>query len=288
LSEGQRIKKWLYRILDELLVALIIAAVFYILQRTTIIVLPLPFLISAVVIVSVGLLAILVVAKRKRKITSVFRPNGLEGETKWDRLSLSQYLEPDPLLIDNLHRMKIIEQTYKIEGNGGEFLMRYKGINSADQISRFFRDSVTGDSPVDTSSMNIKVSDKINNLALSWKLIKDFPYEKIIEVYFFQPLKKGGEFDIEWSCVWSGGFTRRDEYVFYPVHYYKQGVEKLVARLELKKAPSYVELLEVKGSKTRVHPSTPQIEKNAEKTLVVFAIDNPKHIYMIRFGRQDL
>jgi len=192
------------------------------------------------------------------------------------------------LLIENTHRMKLIEQTLRIEGHDGRFVQCYKGVNATKQVSRFFRDSVVGDSPTEASSMNIQAIDRRSNIPLKWRLAKDSPYQKIVEIYFHQPLPPGGEFDIEWSSLWLGTFTRREDYAFYPINYYKRGVEKLIARLMLNKVPSYVELIRVDRNKVFLESSQPEIKKDKECCVVECTIENPRHIYLLQYGRQDL
>jgi len=190
--------------------------------------------------------------------------------------------------VDNKHQFSLIQQTYILDGYDGKFILRYRGNNSKKQVSRFFRDSVVGDSPADTSKMEIQVLDKIRKLPLKWRLLKDESYEKLIEIYFFQPLNLGDGFDIEFSCQWPGTFTRREDYVFYPIHYYKRGVEKLIGKLVLNAVPSYIEGIRFDGKTLEIESTPPRISKKQSKSVVTWEIENPKYIYILQYGRQDL
>src|SRR5947209_3637981 len=113
-----------------------------------------------------------------------------------ERLGLSQYVVVDPLLINDRHHFLLIHQRFQIVGHDAIFVLRYKGINVTQHVSRSFTDSVVGDAPADISSMDIQVQDKARKVPLSWRPIKDEPYQKLIEIYFLQPLKPGDKFDV--------------------------------------------------------------------------------------------
>jgi hypothetical protein len=252
------------------------------------VVLPFKMLVTLMIVLLICSLGGLILIKRKKKISHIIWPIKPKIEIDWERLGFTHYKRVDPLLIDETHELTLVEQTYIIKGNDAQYILRYKGKNVSDDISRFFRDGVVGDSPMEVALMNIQVVDNIRNIPMKWKVIKDSPYEKIIEIYFFQPLIPGEGFDIRWSCRWLGTFTRSEDYVFYPVNYYKRGVKKLIARIVLDKKPKYVELIKINGEKIELEPQRPKIREENEKCVITYEIDNPKFIYVIQFGRQDI
>jgi len=281
-----RMKRWLYKVIDELILTLFITGITGLLGILT--VLPFQILVGiALTSLCCGVIGLILI-KRKKRIICLIQPISSNIEIDWDRLGFSYYKKPDPLLIDDTHALVLVEQTYIIKGTDVQCILRYKGINMNKQVSRFFRDSVAGDSPMDALLMNIQAIDKARNTPLKWKLVKDSSYEKIIEIYFFEPLKQGEEFDIEWSCQWLGTFTRREDYVFYPVNIYKQGVKKLIARLVLERKPKYIELIRINNKGANLEPLRPQIKEEDKKFVITYEIDNPKFIYIVQFGRQDL
>lgn len=287
-----------YGALDNIIATLILAGVAYLIAvisgLLSGIVIPgpvaIPLVIATIIMLPVLILAV-VVLRLSQKKAFIIRPIELREPSKpldFKRLGFSQYVEPDPLLVDNTHTFLLIQQTYLIDGYDGTFVLRYHGKNAINQMSQCFRDSVVGDSAADTSLMAIKVVDKGKNVPLTWKLLKDEPYEKLIEIYFLQPLNFGDEFDIEFSCRWPGTFTRREDYVFYPIHYYKHGVKKLVGELILNAAPSYVEGIRFDGGKAMLETVQPQIQRRENKFIVTWEIENPTHIYILQYGRQDI
>ena len=147
---------------------------------------------------------------------------------------------------------------------------------------------MVGDSPADTLTMAIQALDKAKRLPLRWNLLKDNPYEKLIEIYFFAPLHPGDTFDIEFSCRWPGTFTRQEDYVFYPIHYYKHGVEKLVGELILRAAPSHVEGLRFDGKTLELDPTQPRMRRRRGEFVITWEIKNPRYIYLLQYGRQDI
>jgi hypothetical protein len=287
-----------YGALDNIIATLILTGVAYLIAVISGllpgIVIPGPVAIPLVIVTIIMLpvlILVVVVLRLSQKKAIIIRPIRLREPSKpldFERLGFSQYIEPDPLLVDNTHRFLLIQQTYLIDGHDGAFVLRYHGKNATNQISRCFRDSVVGDSAADTSLMAIKVVDKDKNVPLRWKLLKDEPYEKLIEIYFLQPLNFGDEFDIEISCRWPGTFTRREDYVFYPIHYYKHGVKKLIGELILNAAPNYVEGIRFDGGKAMLETVQPQIQRRRNKFVVTWEIENPKYIYILQYGRQDI
>jgi hypothetical protein len=206
----------------------------------------------------------------------------------FERLGLSLYLEPDPLLIDRIHSMLLIRQTYIIEGEDGTYVLRYRGRNETKHVSRVFRDGVVGDSAADSALMHIEITDKRANTPIRPMFLRDEPYEKIVEIVFSQPVPPGGVFDIELRCVWRGTFTRQDDYVFFPVHYYKHGVQRLVGELSLAARPSYVEGVRFDGKRLGLEQVQPRIRRRGSRFLVTWEPETPKYIYMLRFGRGDV
>lgn len=283
--------------LDNIIATLILAGITYLigvlsglLPRVTIpgpIAIPLVTIILLILPLLVAIVGLRLYQKRNHIIRSI-RLREPSKPIDLERLGFSQYIEPDPLLVDNKHRFSLIQQKYILEGYNGAFVLRYQGKNVTKQISRFFRDSVVGDSAADVSFMAIKVVDKIRNVPLIWKLIKDEPYEKLIEVYFCEPLNFGDEFDIEISCQWPGTFTRREDYVFFPIHYYKHGVEKLIGQLVLNSSPSYIEGLRFDGKRVELEPVQPKMQRKGRKYVITWEIDNPKYIYILQYGRRDI
>lgn len=273
-----------YGVLDNIIATLILAGVAYLISVTSGllpgIVIPgpvaIPLVIATIIMLPVLILAVVVLRLSKKKASHKLPYNP----------ALIWYT--DPLLVDNTHRFLLIQQTYLIDGYDGTFVLRYHGKNATNQMSQCFRDGVAGDSVADTSLMAIKVVDKAENVPLTWKLLKDEPYKKLIEIYFRQPLNFGDEFDIEFSCRWPGTFTRREDYVFYPMHHYKHGVKRLVGELILNAAPIYVRGIRRDGKKTMLEPVQPQIQRRENKFVVTWEIENPKHIYILYYGRQDI
>jgi len=292
------IVKRFYGALDNIIATFILAGVVYIIGVMSgwfprVIVhwpLPIPLFVSVIALLPVLIFTMLIVRRTKKKV-SVIRPFRLQVPTKsldLERFGFSQYIEPDPLLVDNSHRFLLIQQKYVLEGYDGTFILRYKGENVTTEISRCFRDSIVGDSAADVSQMGFRVLDKTNGVLLKWNLLKDEPYEKLIEIYYHQPLCLEDIFDIEFSCRWPGTFTRRDDYVFYPIHYYKHSVEKLVGELVLNAAPSYVEGIRFDGKQVKLEVTQPFIRKKRGKFVVRWEIENPKYIYILQYGRQDI
>jgi hypothetical protein len=219
---------------------------------------------------------------RSLKLEDISKPLDLE------RLGFSQYVMPDPLLVDKTHKMSLIHQTYQIKCYDGIFTLRYQGKNAGKEVSRFFRDSIASDSAADISLMDVRVIDKIKDIPLKWKLLKDKTYQKLMEIYFFQPLYPGEEFSIEISCRWPGTFMRREDYVYYPVHYYQKGVRKLIGELVLDLEPTYIEGVRFNGKKLELEVERPQITKRNERYLIRWEIEKPQNIYILHFGRQDI
>lgn len=249
-------------------------------EPTTVVILVLSALIVSIAVVRIA-------TRRSSFIKSISIPSDSE-KIDLERLSLSQYIKPDPLLVDKTHRFSLIEQTVRIEGTDNLFTLRYKGTNASKNASRFFRDAVTGDSAVDSPRMEIKAWDNLNKIQLNWKLLKDEPYEKLFEIYFQQALDKGADFDIEVSGKWPGTFTRKEDYVFYPIHFYKRGVEKFVGKLILDHPPTYLEGIRIVGRTPKPEGVKPLIGQKDGKHVVVWEIEKPKHIYILQFGRQDI
>ena len=130
--------------------------------------------------------------------------------------------------------------------------------------------------------------DKERNSLLPWKLLQDEPYAKLIELLFHRPLGTRDSFDVEFSCRWPGTFTRREDYVFFPMHYFQLGVEKLVGRLILDDEPGYIVGMRLVGETSEAEPRQPSLDEREGKFVVSWEIDNPQHIYVLRFSRGDL
>jgi hypothetical protein len=239
-------------------------------------------------------IAIAVVIRRKTGISfiqPVLSPHGHRARLDLRKLALSQYIEPDRALVDNTHRFERISQTFTIAGHDGSFVLRYTGRNESKNISTCFRDSVVGDSPIDIDKMDIKAVDKSTGAALQWRVLRDDPYEKMVEVDYRAPLRPHERFDIEWSCDWPGAFSRAEDYVFFPLHYYQKGVEEFRGTLIMDTPPKYVEgvRLRVFPWLRRLHttaaPVAPLVRRRGKGYRVTWTVSRPTDIYLLQYGR---
>ena len=205
-----------------------------------------------------------------------------------ERLGLSQYMEPDPGMVDRTHKFSLIRQRYIIDGYDGEFELEYRGENATKGVSRSYRDAVVGDSPLDVPIMAIEAEDKYAGVPLKWDVLKDEPYKKLIEIFFARPLNSGDNFFIKLRFQWPGAFTRTEDYVFFPTNHYKLGVDKIIGELVLKKAPSYVEGIRFDGKKFTLEPTQPRVIKKKRKVFIIWEIKNPKYMYILQYGRRDI
>ncbi len=303
-SSRKKLIEWLlsriYGVVDGIIAALVLMGIIYLIgvfsgKFSKIIPawpfkIPIYILVIIFIIILITLIIILIWYSKKKARRTIPNFNIKLAETfDIEHLALSQYIEPDPLLINTKCHFLLIHQAYLIDKNDGYFKLRYKGVVLNKQVCLSFIDSIVGDSAIDSSIMSITVSDRVRKTPLRWRLLKDNPYEKILEIFFHEPLNAGEIFDIEYSCFWPGTFTRNEDYVFYPLHYYKHGVEEFIGEAVLNKPPYHFEGIRFDRKKIELYPIQPKKIKKNTRYILRWKIKKPKSsIYIIKFDRQDI
>lgn len=238
------------------------------------------------VLFSINVFLFIVILKLKRSLDILSSEYSNQEELHYEHLALTFFTNPDPLIEDGRHRFILREEHFSIQGHDAFFKFRFQGINASDSPSRFIREKISDDAPIQIERLEFKATDNQRNMPLEWKVIKDQTYTKIIEIYFSCPLMPGDSFDISFSYKLCGSFIRKADYVFFPEHLYKKGTNKLIASLTLDTPPIRYELLRFDGKKfyTEEQPML-EIEKNG-KALIKIERSNPKDLYLLKFVRR--
>lgn len=230
-------------------------------------------------------LFLIIILKLKQTLTTLSSEYSIQQELHYEHLSLTFFTNPDPLIEDDTHRFLIREEHFGIEGHDAFFNFKFQGLNASNSPSRFIREKISDDAPIQLERLDFKAIDNQSKMPLEWKVIKDQTYTKVIEIYFPHPLMPGDSFDISFSYKLLGSFTRKADYVFFPEHLYKKGTNKLIASLSLDYPPIRYELIRFDGRKFHTEEQ-PKLEIKDDKAIIKLEISNPKDLYLLKFVRR--
>jgi hypothetical protein len=232
---------------------------------------------------------IYVLHKRLRSIETASTAISEETEDFLRRLAMSSFLNEDERVLDTKHRYTFRQETYDISGTDCKMELHAEGHNASDSISQSVRTKIADDSPLITDEMDFTA--RQGGKEVPWEIVYDGEYEKIIETRFREPLQPGDSFDLTISSWFENTFRRRDEYVFFPVHHYERGVNRLVGRVVLDEEPLSKEVLEVVETESmnfEVSETQPEVTREDGRFVVEFEQRDPDGIYMMKFTRSDI
>lgn len=233
------------------------------------------------------IILLITVLKLKHNYAKLAAEHSKREESHYKNFALTFYTNPDPLMVDCTHKLDIQEEHDEITNQDAFLSFRFQGVNTSSSPSHFIREEISDEIPIEFNNLEFTAIDNRSKMALSWKVIKDLIYAKIIEIYFTYPLLEGESFDISFSYKLLGSFKKGDDdYVFYPVHFYKKGVNKLITTLSLDSPPINYELLRFDG-KEFITEVQPKLEIANDRATIKLMINNPKGIYLLRFRRQN-
>ncbi|NVM54920.1 MAG: hypothetical protein HWN66_14545 [Candidatus Helarchaeota archaeon] len=232
-----------------------------------------------------SIILLMIVLRLRGMLTHLSSEYSMSQELHYEHLALTYFTSPDHLIEDDTHRFLLREEHFEIKGKDAFFNYRLRGHNASSSPSKFIRQKISDDSPIEVDRLGFEAIDNQSKMPLEWKVIKDQTYVKHIEIYFTCPLSPGDSFDISFSYKLYGSFTRKADYTFFPEHIYKKGTNKLIASLSLDYPPIRYEMLTFDGKKfiTEEQPEL-VIEKN--KVTIKWTKENPRNLYLLKFVRR--
>lgn len=199
----------------------------------------------------------------------------------------------EPPQSDTNHHYSFAQEEYVIQGDDGVYNWILKGCSIQDEPSTGLTLKYSGDSPIDASSLALSVTDQLTGHRYThdqFHLVKDFPYLKILNVTFAQPILKGQCFDLKLSCRWDNTFTRsrKYDYVFFAWGYYAaQGIDKLIGRLICDVPIGDIILERLEDGRLIKERRQPKLVDTATKHFVFeWEVDNPRQVYILRFTKE--
>lgn len=203
-------------------------------------------------------------------------------------IALYYNLAEEPVT-DAEHHYLQIEQQYILAGDDATYVFRFNGRRVAPGKTTSMMLKLSGDTPADGDTLGAEVIDRATGTALSSRFSRDDEYFKVLSVELPQPVEENGEFDIQLSFRWPGGFprARRHDYVFSTWGYYaNQGVDrltfKMISDVDIVGA-TLEELDEGKRRRARIQPKIiPQAGGRCE---VSWSLPSPDAVLLMRFEK---
>lgn len=208
-----------------------------------------------------------------------------------NRVAQEAFQENSRIFSNSSHRFSMIEASYDIVGFDGYYTVLFQGQNVSRKPTRSIVRLVGGDSAIDTSVLRLEILPRRPTESLTWDFVRaeETPYRKPFRIFFSSPLKKRDEFAFEVRCCWPGTFSRKDDYVFFPIHHFRKGIDLLRLRVILGQHPvKYEGVVWVRG-RYRVADTQPTLEPFGEgRWSIAVTVRKPKHLYAIWFTRKDI
>jgi hypothetical protein len=194
---------------------------------------------------------------------------------------------------DTKHHFTSFHEEYIIHGDNGIYNWLLRGYNTLDEPSHVLTLKLTGDTPIDTSSLSLSVVDNCTGQRYHDKqirVVKDLPYLKILDIVFPKPIEKDECFDLRIGCRWDNTFprSRRYDYVFFPFgHYAAKGIDQSFVRLVCDVHISDFALHRLEAGRLIKERAQPKIVDTSRRHFTLeWEIANPQHVYILRFTKE--
>lgn len=190
---------------------------------------------------------------------------------------------------DSEHHFQCITEEFVVQGNDGTFNWTFDGTCHATRSNALVL-KVSGDSPSDIDALDISVTDELKGrTALTYDVLTDRPYCKVIQIYFKRTLRTGEPFKVRFSCRWNNTFpqSRQKDYVFSSWASYAQaGIDRISGKLVIDQAVDSVKLEKLQDGTWVATSHQPRVmDSSRSRTEIEWNIANPAHVYLISFRK---
>lgn len=213
-----------------------------------------------------------------------------ELKVNLNRLAQGSFQRGEHLFVDRMHHYSHISAMYEVEGFDGHYSVSYAGENVLRKPSRSVVRMIAGDSAIDRGVLALTISPMPPTESLTWDFVdeKETPYRKPFRVFFRSPLAKGDPFGFRLSCNWRGTFARKDDYVFWPVHQFRRGIDVQELMVLLPVCPVRYEGVIWRRGRYKVAETQPVLQEVERGWCIKATLQKPRHLYAIWFTRGDI
>jgi hypothetical protein len=138
--------------------------------------------------------------------------------------------------------------------------------------------------------LDISITDELRGRAvLTYDVLTDRPYCKVIQIYFKRSLGSGDPFKVRFSCRWNNTFprSRQKDYVFSSwASYAEAGIDRIVGRLVVDQSIENFKLEKLEEgvwAKTSHQPR--EVDSSRNRTEIEWNIAKPAHVYLVSFEK---
>jgi hypothetical protein len=187
------------------------------------------------------------------------------------------------------HHLISIEKNVKVIGTDANISYIFEGVNISNHLSDGLIIKIGSDNTADLKQLNCKVYDlkSENKKPLSPIVTGDDKdgRAKMLKLPFTRAIPNGGGFKVQLDFTWPNAMPLDQDYIYYPISPFKNGVDKVASRIEFQTEPSLIRMYYLDPQTGNIALDQEQPTKIDSKTFL-WSKTGPKNDYLLVFIRE--